>query len=88
MTERIILYGSLTCPMVPPVRSLLRRAQRATPPRREMRRLQFGNWTLPRVSSRLPGAKQPRWGCLALHCSPPFSSTLSKRSPANSYRAS
>ena len=26
MTERIILYGSLTCPMVPPVRSLLRRA--------------------------------------------------------------
>mgnify|MGYP003454621224 CR=1 FL=1 len=69
-------------------RSLLRRAQRATPPRGEMRRLQFGNWTLPRVSSRLPGAKQPRWGCLALHCSPPFSSTLSKRSPANSYRAS
>ena len=26
MTERIILYGSLTCPMVPPVVSLLRRA--------------------------------------------------------------
>ena len=26
MTERIILYGSLTCPMVPPVRSLLQRA--------------------------------------------------------------
>ena len=26
MAERIILYGSLTCPMVPPVRSLLRRA--------------------------------------------------------------
>ena len=26
MTERIILYGSLTCPMVPPVRSLLKRA--------------------------------------------------------------
>ena len=26
MTERIILYGSLTCPMVPPVRSLLLRA--------------------------------------------------------------
>ena len=26
MSERIILYGSLTCPMVPPVRSLLQRA--------------------------------------------------------------
>ena len=27
MAERIILYGSLTCPMVPPVRSLLQRAR-------------------------------------------------------------
>ena len=26
MTERIILYGSMSCPMVPPVRSLLQRA--------------------------------------------------------------
>ena len=26
MTEHIVLYGNLTCPMVPPVRSLLKRA--------------------------------------------------------------
>ncbi|MBK6356618.1 MAG: response regulator transcription factor [Betaproteobacteria bacterium] len=34
-------------------RSLLRRAQRATPPRGEMRRLQFGNWTLDTASREL-----------------------------------
>ena len=34
-------------------RSLLRRAQRATPPRGEMRRPQFGNWTLDTASREL-----------------------------------